>query len=193
MDIWASSEYNLPKAVALALEILPVDLGLSFKDVRQQNWIGIGWTRWCLVSNSVTAKYRYKTIWWGRERVCRLTQPCSLSCRNAQAFFSWTECEELVFFVGFFFFFFSCWWCLFQFGIKTLTKRTCLKVKICPLSYWFPGMQQGKSANQISFVLFSHTDTGFIHQNYRTSHAQKAHVLPKGSFFIFCSLWNAIS
>lgn len=42
MDIQASSEYNLPKAVALALEILPVDLGLSFKDVRQQNWIGIG-------------------------------------------------------------------------------------------------------------------------------------------------------
>lgn len=82
-----------------------------------------------------------------------------------------TDCEELVFLVGFFF---SCWWwCLFQFGIKTLTKRTCLKVKICPLSYCFPGMQQGKSANQISFVLFSHTDTGFIHQNYRTSHAQK--------------------
>lgn len=84
-------QYNLPKAVALALEILPVDLWLSFKDVRQQNWIGIGWTRWCLVSNSVTAKYRYKTIWWRREHVCRLTQPCSLSCRNADAFFSWTE------------------------------------------------------------------------------------------------------
>lgn len=69
----------------------------------------------------------------GRNKICRLTQPLSLSCRNAEISFSDREQTVKIYFY-------------------TLMKRTHLTVKSCPSTFtWFP--RHGEVSQQNRFPL----------------------------------------
>lgn len=98
MDTLAFSEWSLLQAVASALWDPASMFGAALqRPVRQQEWMrAAGWTRWCIFEGTAFLLYCLALIWEhlmrflkaGRDSLCRLTQPHSLSCRNAETSFS---------------------------------------------------------------------------------------------------------
>lgn len=96
--LWHSLSRPCHRLLLQHYEILPACLGLPFKDLsdsksgwEQQDELGRlfwGGTAFLLNCLALLWDHLMRFLLTGRDSVCRLTQPCSLSCRNAETSFS---------------------------------------------------------------------------------------------------------